>query len=68
MWRNAGDYVKRSGAALIRGAATNAEFTVVAIVTQKSIKVRTFRERNVQNKYSQICKIVLSSASVDEFN
>ena len=28
MWRNAGDYVKRWGAALIRGAATNAEFTV----------------------------------------
>ena len=28
MRRNAGDYVKRWGAALIRGAATNAEFTV----------------------------------------
>ena len=31
MWRNAGDYVKRWGAALIRGAATNAEFTVCVI-------------------------------------
>ena len=32
MWRNAGDYVKRWGAALIRGAATNAEFTVLHIL------------------------------------
>ena len=31
MWRNAGDYVKRWGAALIRGAATNAEFTVIIV-------------------------------------
>ena len=31
MRRNAGDYVKRWGAALIRGAATNAEFTVVKV-------------------------------------
>ena len=28
MWRNAGDYVKTWGAALIRGAASNPEFTV----------------------------------------
>ena len=28
MWRNAGDYVKSWGAALIRGAASNPEFTV----------------------------------------
>ena len=32
MWRNAGDYVKRWGAALIRGAATNAEFTVFQLL------------------------------------
>ena len=30
MRRNSGDYVKSWGAASIRGAATNAEFTVVA--------------------------------------
>ena len=29
MRRNAGDYVKSWGAALIRGAATNPEFTVI---------------------------------------
>ena len=29
MQRNAGDYVKSWGAALIRGAATNPEFTVI---------------------------------------
>ena len=29
MRRNAGDYVKSWGAALIRGAATNPEFTVL---------------------------------------
>ena len=31
MQRNAGDYVKSWGAALIRGAATNPEFTVYII-------------------------------------
>ena len=31
MPRNAGDYVKSWGAALIRGAASNPEFTVVAV-------------------------------------
>ena len=37
MRRNAGDYVKRWGAALIRGAATNAEFTVVLIQYTKPL-------------------------------
>ena len=32
MRRNAGDYVKSWGAALIRGAASNPEFTVVLYV------------------------------------
>ena len=48
---------------------------LVAIVTQSVNKVRTFRERIVQNKNSHICfdicasfVIGLSSASVDEFS
>ena len=32
MLRNAGDYVKSWGAALIRGAASNPEFTVVFFI------------------------------------
>ena len=31
MGRNAGDYVKSWGAALIRGAASNPEFTVIVL-------------------------------------
>ena len=48
MWRNAGDYVKRWGAALIRGAATNAEFTVGAFWA-KMIKFASTIMQNVND-------------------
>ena len=38
MQRNTGDYVKSWGAALIRGAATNAEFTVHLYLFKAEIK------------------------------
>ena len=38
MRRNAGDYVKSWGAATIRGAATNAEFTVITVFESRKLR------------------------------
>ncbi len=39
MRRNAGDYVKSWGAALIRGAASNPEFTVIVNVRNNMLNL-----------------------------
>ena len=58
MRRNAGDYVKRWGAALIRGAATNAEFTVCLYKFQ-AYRLGNSRGKSLLNIVSveKMCKV-----------
>ena len=62
MRRNAGDYVKSWGAALIRGAASNPEFTVLQVLVIK-YKYKYFEFSPI--KYSSTSSTDTPSTSVN---